>query len=706
MAALSRLLTAAGSALLLLEVPVLLRSADRLGRRCLKAQLQLLFVFWLVRRAVSSPPLWKRIEGNPALQALERWRQTSGGSLAAGAVVPALLAISGLPLAFNSGSLQQKRWLLRVLIYGSVPTLADAVDEHFGEEVDTIAVLAFELGLLMKEHAAAAVILLMLSGGEALEHYVFTRARHGLQHVLDRDPPVAHRLVRPHQADSVELEDVDADVICCGDVLVVRAGEVVPVDGKLLRSGKDEVAVVDEGLLTGEAGGTVKRADDLILSGSVSHTTLRLLVTTPFAGSTLELMRQALQDALDRKGGLQQRSAKAASLLKPLTLVVAAIALLLRRRRPVLRRWSVVLSVLMSATPCPASIGVPVSFLSGMNVAARHGVLIKSGEAIESLAAASHVVLDKTGTLTRGEPAVRSFEVQGCAVGDPAWQEALKLVASVELLSTHPLAEAICRFAAREGVALLKAEEPEHAYGCGIIGTVQGRRVAIGTTAFLEGHGLRTAAGVRSGGDAALLEVHFAAAASSQHSALAGHVLLEDPLREGTAAAVTKLRQLGLHVSILSGDRSAHLDAVAHKVGIHDARGGCLPQEKARLVKELASNGQVIMVGDESNDAPALAAANVGISVGRSGLASQSADVVVAEHPSAGALERIARLVALSRKVVATAGRGVRCGLGLSALQVAAAGSGRIPPKANAIMQELVDLSALVNAASVLSHRW
>jgi len=342
-----------------------------------------------------------------------------------------------------------------------------------------------------------------------------------------------------------------------------------------------------------------------------------------------------------------------------------------------------------------------------MNVAARHGVLIKSGEAIESLAAASHVVLDKTGTLTHGEPVVRSFEVRGCAAGDAAWREALQLVASVEVLSTHPLAEALCRFASREGVTLLKAEDPEHVYGCGIIGTVQGRRVAVGAAAFLEGRGLAAATrGARSGEECPLLEVYFAAAGSEHHSALAGNVLLEDPLREGTADAVAKLRQLGLHVSILSGDRSRHLDAVATQVGVQDVRGGCLPQDKARLVKELSSTGNVIMVGDESNDAPALAAAHVGISVGTSGLASQSADVVVAEHPSAGALDRIARLVTLSRKVVATAGRGVRCGLGLSAVQVAVAGSGRIPPKVNAIMQELVDLSALVNAASVLRHRW
>jgi len=715
MAALSRLLYLAGAVVLCAEAPSLVRATGHRGKRCLKAQLQLVLLAWLLRRATSVASVWGLIEVILPVRPAVRILQSPVGSLAAGFVVPALLALSGLPLALGMGGARQDLWLTRVLVYGSVPTLVDAADECFGDNVDTIALLAFELGLLMGEHGAAAVILLMLSGGEALEHYAFARARHGLEHVLDREPPMAHRL-RPRQtSNSVDVEEVNATEVRSGDVLMVRAGEIVPVDGHLSLYHGYEAAVVDEGLLTGETGGTQKSAGDLVMSGSIAHQPFYLSVTTPFAGCTLELMRQALQDALERKGSLQQRSARAALVLKPLTLAIAAFVLVFRRGRPALQRWNVVLSVLMSATPCPASIGVPVALLSGMSVAARHGVLIKSGAAIESLAAASHIVLDKTGTLTIGKPEVQSFEVAGCSTGGTSWREALQLVASVELLSTHPLAAALCRFAESQGIELLPAEDPEHVYGCGVVGSVAGHRVLVGTQAFLE---CRACAGAitqankqkierpndLAGG--ALLEVHFNIAPLCNDARISGHALLEDPLQESSIPAVAKLRQLGLEVSILSGDRSAHLKTVAQQVGVHNARGGCLPQEKAKLVRELTACCCVIMVGDEGNDAPALAAAHVGISVGTSGLASQSADVVVGSHPSVGALERVARLVVLSRAVVATAGRGVRFGLSLSALQVACAGTGRISPRTNAIMQELVDFSALVNAASVLHHRW
>lgn len=357
------------------------------------------------------------------------------------------------------------------------------------------------------------------------------------------------------------------------------------------------------------------------------------------------------------------------------------------------------LSVLMAATPCPATIGVPVAFLSGMSLAARHGVLIKSGAALEALAKASHVVLDKTGTITRGAAVVREFVVHGCERGDAGWCEALQLVASVEVLSTHPLATALCSFAEAQGLDFLPAADAEHVYGSGVAASVQARRVTVGRPEFVaERAGVGTSGG---GGAGAFLEVHFAA-----EGGRSGYALLEDPVREGSQGAVARLRGLGLRVSILSGDRSAHLQTVARQVGIDDARGGFLPQEKAEHVRQLASSGCVIMVGDESNDAPALAAAQVGIAVGTSGLASQSADVVISALPSEGALERVAQLVALSRAVVSTARRGVTGGLGLSGLQVAAAATGLIPPRVNAIMQEVVDVTALANAASVLRHRW
>eukprot|EP00930_Biecheleria_cincta_P044823 TRINITY_DN30875_c0_g1_i1.p1 TRINITY_DN30875_c0_g1~~TRINITY_DN30875_c0_g1_i1.p1 ORF type:complete len:722 (+),score=120.55 TRINITY_DN30875_c0_g1_i1:129-2294(+) len=715
MASLSRLLTAAGAIVLLLDTPALLRATSRRGRKSLMAQVRLTFLWFFLRYIVTHPAIYSRLEKQDWVQKMLRIMQSSVGCVAINALVPATLAIFGLPLAAGVTSKKQQRRFLTALIYGSIPTLAEALQEGFGEDVDAIAVLALELGILKEETAAAGVILLMLSGGEALERFAFTRARQSLKHVLDQDLPVAHRVRDPERADVVDLEDVDASEVCCGDVLLVRVGEVVPVDGYLLHYGTSNAALVDESLITGESGGTTKVIDDLVMSGSVAHQPLRISVKTPFAGSTLELMRQALQDALEKKGALQERSAKAAFWLKPLTLAVAGFALLVRlNRTSAKQRWDVVLSVLMSATPCPASIGVPVSFLSGMGVAARHGVLIKSGAAIEHVSQASHIVLDKTGTLTLGKPVVRFFHVFAHVTGDAVWRDALQLVASLEVTSTHPCATALRSYAEGKGMELLPAEDAEHVYGCGVVGMVNGRRVLAGTAAFLETHGISDAGGTGdelarndNQGSGALLEVYFAVD-GNLGEVIRGVARLEDPIREGTAHAIKRLQQLGLEVSILSGDRSYHVDAVAQELGIQQVRSGCLPQDKAKFVQDLASSsvGKVIMVGDEGNDAPALAEASVGIAVGTSGLACQSADVVITAQSSLSVLNHIVQLIHLSRVAVNTASRGVRAGLGISTIQVCAAGTGRIAPRTNAILQELLDFSTLVNAISVLRHTW
>lgn len=622
-----------------------------------------------------------------------------------------------------------------MLVYGSVPMLVSAAEEHFGEEVDLIAVLAFELGLAMGEHGSAAVTLLMLTGGEALEHYVFARARQNLGHVLDDTAPKT-RILRSMSykeklnseedfdlADlaMLEFEDVDAEDVCVGDILAVRAGEAVPVDGSICALPKvgpaaaegaprKSVVTVDESLLTGESAEAVKSSSDTVFSGSIAKGPLWLCAKAQYEGSTLQLMRRALQDALDRKAGLQRRSDRAASLLQPLTLAAAVLCLALRRRASILRRWSTVLSVLTAATPCPAAIGVPIAFLSCMSVAARSGVLIKSGAAIEALATAKHLALDKTGTLTAGRPRVQSFEVflegrriQSDAEGGAEWMEALQLVASVEVLSTHPFASAILDFASASDVSPLEAEEVEVFPGAGVAGTVGGRRVVVGTWPFLQEQGAagmpETEAAGSGGVDEALLQTFVAV-----NGRPAGCIYLRDELKPGTGAAVARLRALGLEVTIISGDRSAHLRVVAKELGVADARGGCLPHEKAAAIQELNAAGGVIMVGDESNDAAALAAAGVGVAVGKkSGLASASADVVVGESNS---LDHLAKLVDLCRVTVSTAQRGAQTGLSVSATQVLVACAGLIPPRTNAILQEVVDVTALLNAASVLRYRW
>eukprot|EP00928_Gymnodinium_smaydae_P062972 TRINITY_DN46689_c0_g1_i1.p1 TRINITY_DN46689_c0_g1~~TRINITY_DN46689_c0_g1_i1.p1 ORF type:complete len:747 (-),score=126.73 TRINITY_DN46689_c0_g1_i1:345-2543(-) len=718
-----RLLSTASAALLLIESRSLLSIVSARSRRTLVLQLRLAAALYCFRRVWTSleeSDLVQRwIEKVPMLkgfvQRVQAFFRRPEGALVAGSVLPGCLVASGLSLALAKTTGRQHavraRQFRRALAWCSVPTLVAAVEEQFGEDVDVIAVLAFELGLLLGEHSAAGVILFMLTGGEALEHYAFHRARASLGHVLEAATPSAHRLREPFDegmslsdpAFEVAIEEVDVNDVKPGDVLAIRGGEAIPVDGCLCGMGKDrDVALVEESLLTGEAGGAAKRLHSSILSGSVAQNPLWLKVTAPYLGSTLELMRQALQDALERKSQIQHNSARAAFVLQPLTLIAAALALVLRWKSDPRQRWKASLAVLMAATPCPASIGVPVAFLSGMSVAAHQGVLIKSGAAIEAVSKATHIVLDKTGTLTRGSPTVLSFEVTEPNVDR---HKALQLVASLEAMSVHPLALALRSYAVAEKVSVLRAEDAEYVAGCGMSGMVGGRFVVVGTLAFLKSKGVKLQQDDVECSSSRALETFFAF-----DGLYHGRATFEDVMLPGTSAAVQQLQALGLQVSILSGDRSRHVFDVAAQVGCANAEGGLLPHEKAQRVHDLVKFGaagtQVIMVGDGGNDAPAIAAANVGIVVGtQSGLASQCADVVVGRDGCESPLSKVVSLVLLCRKVVATAKRGVNGGLGLSAVNVVLATLGLLSPRSTAILQEVVDLSALLNSASVLRHR-
>eukprot|EP00929_Paragymnodinium_shiwhaense_P001884 TRINITY_DN102089_c0_g1_i1.p1 TRINITY_DN102089_c0_g1~~TRINITY_DN102089_c0_g1_i1.p1 ORF type:complete len:784 (+),score=152.74 TRINITY_DN102089_c0_g1_i1:165-2516(+) len=778
----TKLVSNVALAVLLLDARSLLRFAHRRDRQSFLLQLRLVFACWLLRRTWDSlreRPVVKKYQHLFCLPAsvstyIERWSQHSLAEVAFDAVVPAALALAGLANVMRVGGAAARRWrdllFRQVLVFGSVPTLLKAVEERFGEEVDVMAVLSLELGLVMGEQAAAAVILVMLTGGEALEHFTFNRARQSLRHVMDEAAPRANRLKGQSREDlesflsspraswdaddpeatetelTLEIEEVDAEEISPGDLLAIRAGEAVPVDGLVLSprvNGRTQSVVVDERVITGEGAASVKGADDQVLSGSIGVTPLWLQATVGFAGSNLELMRTALRDSLERKAPLQRTSAQAAGLLQPLTLGAAALSILVRRRASAKQRWKAVLAVMMSATPCPASIGVPIAFLGGMSVAARRGVLIKSAAAIEAIAKATHVVFDKTGTITSGKPVVRRFQLYksskywtsskpGSATSKDACAEVLRLAASLEASSTHPLAEGIVKFARSHNLELLTATSADCIHGYGIDGIVAGKRVIVGHLNFLKRQGVDTACADGPVFDSTCLaapgriDLSEAAPVPQPHDGAAKRVGeletyiaigdslvarfgFEDALRPGTVAAVERLRGLGIRVEVLSGDRSERFRDAASELRCDLAKGACLPHEKSEHINQLVqanAKATIVMVGDEANDAPALASAHVGICVGtQSGLASASAEVVLsAADGGANPVESVLQLVILCRSVVHTATRGVRCGLGLSAAQVALATTGLLPPKLSAILQEVTDLSALANAASVLRH--
>jgi len=550
-------------------------------------------------------------------------------------------------------------------------------------EGDVPALLAIVLGLALKHTSASAVILLMVTGGEMLEEMALDRAGSSLQSLLEQNLGTA-RLAATGQ-------DIAVDDVKDGDELVVRANEVVPVDGILL----DASASIDEGLLTGEKLPATIVEGTRVLAGSVNKggAPLRMRAKGGVLDSVLHQMKDQLRSALQRKSKLELASKRLADTLTPFTLGTAAVGFALARRRgaPAREAWDVVLSVLMSATPCPAAIGVPIAFLSAMNLSSRRfGATVKSGLALEALADARVVVLDKTGTLTTGKPRVVDVVVAAGSSGVDA-ARALHLVASLEARAKHVLADAVFKhFSTQNPTAtLLDVAEVNVVDGQGVRGIVDGRfDVAVGSRAFCLGE--------HREGDS--LEAHFIIRTSGA-AATVGRVLFEDPVRLEAPALVKRLKARGLKVVILSGDPSAHLRHVAQQLGV-DSFFRCLPHDKVAKVKELQSAGnKVVVVGDGGNDTPALAQADVGISVDASSMSSEGASVVLV----GGDLLRVDDLIGLSQRVVSLARRTVYGGTAASLVQMLLAAGGWTNPFQNAVAQEIVDLGSIVFALQALS---
>jgi len=572
-----------------------------------------------------------------------------------------------------------------------------------GDDADVPACLAMVLGLLMDHAHAAAVILLMVTGGEALEELALDRAGTALRSLLADNPGTA-RL--ESSGGTTRGGDVPAELVVPGDVLLVRPNEVVAVDGTLM----DEAApAMDEKLITGEAVAGAKRRGDVVFAGSVNRgaSAVRVRASKRYEESVVHLMRCTLRAALEKKSRVELGAKRIADGLTPLTLLVACAgfeyATRWLRRSPV-EAWKVVLSVLMSATPCPAAIGVPVAMLSGMSQASRRlGTTIKSGDALEAMCDARCVVFDKTGTLTFGVPVVVGVVVESSAErggAEDRAREALRLVASLERVSKHVLADAVYKHytssSSSSAEELLSVAGFEEVAGLGVSGVVGGEfavRVGAWTHCFGE-----TGAKEEDGELCAFFAIRRVGVATSAPHWARGRIRFEDPVRPGASAAVAKLRARGIAVAILSGDRSAHLKRVAAALGV-DSFQSCLPHEKARRVQELQRKfGVVMFVGDGANDSAALAQADVGVSVDASSLASEAASVVVLN----GDVRRVDDLIGLSQRVVRIARRTVRVGTAASLVQMAAAALGATTPFQNAVAQELIDLCAVLHSMAAV----
>ncbi|MEU1552618.1 heavy metal translocating P-type ATPase [Streptomyces scabiei] len=555
-------------------------------------------------------------------------------------------------------------WILRALHQG-----------HAG--VDLIAVLALGGTLAVREYLAGALIAVMLATGRALEDAARRRASRDLS-ALVRHAPRSARRRTGSEIHTVPLAEVAVD-----DLLVVGPGEVVPVNGRVV----DRVAVLDESVLTGESLPVEHGRGELARSGTVNAgTAFELRATATEEDSAYaEIVRLARQAGAETAPVVRLADRYAAWFV-PLSLVVAGLAWVLGGSP------TSAVAVLVVATPCPLLLAAPVAIVSGLSRAARRGVVVRDGGALESLGRARTLVLDKTGTLTAGRP--RVVDVAVAPGSDPA--EVLRRAASLDRYSPHVLAQALVDEAHRRGLELSLPTDVHEVPGRGATGIVDGRPVSVGRMPV----GTETAAWVRAVDNRAVLDGATVVWVAVDGD-VTGAALLRDPLRRDAPRTLRRLRAAGIRrLTMLTGDRAEPAREVATVLGLDDVRTGQSPADKVAAVRAERSRAVTVMVGDGVNDAPALAAADVGVAMGArgSGASSEAADIVL----TTDRVDRLADAMGIAVRARRIAVQSALGGMVMSLAAMVAAACGLLPPAAGALLQEGIDVAVILNALRAL----
>lgn len=538
--------------------------------------------------------------------------------------------------------------------------------------VDVIAVLAILGALAVAEPFAACLIAVMLTSGEFLQARANARARRELTLLVQRAPRTARRV------SNSGVVEVPVGDVALGDHLVVGTGEVVPVDGRLRSTG-----LFDESALTGEALPTERRVGTDVRSGVVNAgQPVELTVIATFADSTYANVVRLVEEAQASSAPFVRIADRFAVLFVPLTVLVAGVAWLVTG--DLVRA----VAVLVVATPCPLLLAAPIAIVSGLSRAANIGVIVKGGGALERLADGQVVLFDKTGTLTRGRPAVGSVVPAGDWISA---DELLQLAASLDQVSPHLLATAVVTAALDRGLELRMPTDVDEAHGYGLEGKVDGRRVRIGKASWILGDEPQDwVRQVRRRADLDGSMTVFIAVDGKPGGAL----LLEDTIRPDAPRMVRRLRSAGIgRVVLVTGDRVDVADMVGRIVGVDAVLAECDPSEKLAAVMRESRAAPSIMVGDGVNDAPALAAAGVGVALAARGAtaSSEAADVVL----TVDRIDTLAAVIQIARRAQSIALQAVAVGMGLSGAAMVAAGAGFLPPAAGAVLQEFIDLLAI-----------
>lgn len=582
------------------------------------------------------------------------------------------LAAYASPFSF----LPRRIWLVGLVLTGLPVLVRTTIGVMHGKlAADLVAALAIVTALILGQPLPGLIVVMMQTGGEAMERFAERRATEAVRALEAAAPRMAHRLR------TGGTEDIPVERIVVGDRLLVRPGEMVPCDGTVT----DGHSHVDASRLTGEPVPVVAQPGTRLMSGSLNGEGPFTLESTAAASESQYARIVALvREAQASKSPLQRVADRYAVWFTPVTLAVCVLA------------WyasgdpSRILAVLVVATPCPLILATPVAVIGGISRAASRSVIFRHGEAIEQLGQVDAALFDKTGTLTIGHPAVSRIRVEPPLTRD----ELLRLSAAVEQGSGHLLARTVVEAADAAGIQLPVATGIRDAHGQGVSGEVEGRRIMIGALAWV------SEMSPRAGQQLAALHDgdHGLRAAVTIDGDAAGVIEFADRVRPDLAPFFTDLRRLGIaRTMLLTGDREATARAVAAEAGISEVHANLLPADKVAIVASLVNEGhKVVMVGDGTNDAPALSRATVGVALAAhgGGISAEAADVVIL----ADDLHRVTEAISISRRTLRIARQSINVGLGLSLVAMGFAAAGAIPPVAGALLQEAIDVAVILNA--------